>query len=123
MTAKFVLDVITISEKSVAASYDDRNLYLEASSPVPTAITSTIDIYEKRYEYDDNTGEDELVYDDTFTVTMTIPAGNTISNVYTFTDETYSGYTQICYKIINKSHSWIGNNKYQLGTSCWGDLK
>lgn len=119
ITAKFELDIITISEKSVAVSYGDRDLYLEADTPVPTAVTSTIEISERRYEYNDNTGEDELVYDDCFTETMTIPAGSTKSNVFTFTDETYSGYTQICYKIISKSHTWNGNGKYKLGTTAW----
>jgi len=88
---------------------------LEASTPVTTTITSVATYYEEYYDADGQStvsAPHELIF--------TISVGNTKSNIIDF--YTYPSYDSEA-SIVIVSHSWNGNGRYKLGTSCWVGLK
>lgn len=88
---------------------------MEASIPVTTTIVSVATYYEECYDEDGQVtvnGPSEL--------TFTISVGNTKSNIIEFYK--YPSYDSEA-SIDRVSHSWNGNGKYKLGTSCWETLE
>lgn len=118
LTAKFVDRTIVINEKS---SYTGvyKKVYLEASAPVINDVNSTIIIRYQRYVWNPILNDDELINEDDTPITITIPAGSTMSNTYTYRPAEGNGYDAFYYTIAEKSHGWISNSSYQLGSQEW----
>ena len=126
ITAKFIFKEqgIIINAKADSHKYGGGyDFYIEAESPVPTDISSTISFTSYMYEYDDITGEENLQNWFESNETLTINAGDTKSNVIQISSGSTGGYYSWEYTIDEKKHPWnnttSGNYRFVLGTDDW----
>ncbi|WP_239063702.1 DUF4372 domain-containing protein [Bacteroides sp. 51] len=120
LTAKFKNTIIIINEKrEKGVSQNEYLIYLESSAPVISEITSIVTITYQHYTWEPSLNDDILREEYEIEVKLTIPIGNTKSNVYTFISSYVNGYEVEHYDITEKMHSWISNPIYQLENQEW----
>lgn len=85
------------------------------------AVSSTVNVNTKGWQWDFNLDDDVLVKDHDETISITIPAGSTISNSYTYNSQgegNNSDYTEQV-SLSTVKHYWSGDSQYQIGTRQW----